>query len=103
MDKKLLKHIQHLNLFNNQRKAWLTLSVFVVSAVAFIIVDWNQITPKMMWLLASAGCLTAVVWWYWTMRIIRQLIDHRKEESEILHDIIVVIKEIKEDIKKLPK
>lgn len=103
MEKKLLKHIQNFNLFNNQRKAWLVLSAFVVSAVAFIIVDRNQINLKMMWLLASGGCLTSVVWWYWTMRIIRQLIDHRKEESKILHEVIVAIKEIKEDVKKLPK
>lgn len=103
MDKKIFRHLQHLKAFNNQRKAWLVLSAFVVGAIITITVDWNNIQPNLLWLMASIGTVVAATWWYWTMKLIRQLIDHRREEYEILHDVVKSIREIKEDVKNLPK
>lgn len=100
MENKLTKHQTHLKAFDKQRKLWLVLSSFVVVAVSDIIFNWTTITSSyLIWALVSCGLLVAVVWWYWTMRLIHQLIDHRLEESEILHDIVVEIKDIKKEVK----
>jgi ABC-type bacteriocin/lantibiotic exporter with double-glycine peptidase domain len=103
MDNKIFRHLAHLKAFNNQRKAWLVLSAFVMITIVTITADWNHIESKLLWILASIGTAVAAIWWYWTMRIIRQLLEHRQEESEILHDVVQSIREIKEDVKKLPK
>ena len=104
MDKKLSRHLNHLKLFNNQRKAWLGLSIFVIVAAGKIIFDQTVLdSHHYVWAMVSAGLIVSIVWWYWTMRLVRQLIDHRMEESEILVDIVNTIKDIKEDVKNLPK
>lgn len=103
MDKKLYNHLKHLKAFNQQRKAWLVLSTFVTGTIIAVTADWNNIEARLLWALALLGTIITVTWWYWTMRIIRQLIEHREEESEILHDVVVSIREIKEEVKKLPK
>jgi hypothetical protein len=104
MDKKISHHLTHLKLFDNQRKSWLVLSLFVVAAIVGIIYDWDGINQyHLLWAIASIGCTISVSWWYWTMKIIRTLIQHRQEESEILNDVVKCIREVKEDIKKLPK
>jgi membrane protein YdbS with pleckstrin-like domain len=100
MEKKLSKHQAHLKTFNKQRKGWLVLSALVVVAVCDIIFNWSFVTGNyMIWTFTSCGFIVAVVWWYWTMRLIRQLIDHRVEEAEILHDIVLDLKEIKKEVK----
>ncbi len=104
MDKKLSHHLKNLKAFNNQRKAWLFLSLFVVVSVGKIVFDWSFLeSHHLLWAVATAGLVVSVLWWYWTMSLIRQLLDQRKEESEILVDIVQSIKEIQEDVKKLPK
>lgn len=100
MEKNLSKHQDHLKAFDKQRKAWLALSAFVVIAVGDIIFNWSAVTTNyLVWVLVSCGLLVAVVWWYWTMRLIKQLINHRIEEAEILHDIVSDIKDIKKEVK----
>ena len=104
MDKKLSRHLKNLKAFNSQRKAWLVLSAFVVLAIGKIV--FNETTLEnhhYVWAMVSFGLTISVVWWYWTMRLIRQLIDHRQQESEILVDIVESIRDIKEDVKNLPK
>ena len=104
MDKKLSRHLQNLKTFNNQRKAWLVLSAFVVLAIGKVVFDQTTLeNHHYIWAMISIGLTISVTWWYWTMRLIRQLIDHRRDESEILHNIVASIRDIKEDVKNLPK
>jgi ABC-type bacteriocin/lantibiotic exporter with double-glycine peptidase domain len=104
MDKKLSRHLQHLKAFNNQRKAWLILSALVVLVIGKIIFDETTLeNHHYVWAMVAFGLTISVTWWYWTMRLIRQLIDHRRDESEILVDIVESIRDIKEDVKNLPK
>jgi len=103
MDKKLTKHLQHLQAFNNQRRAWLILSFFVILETTKIIYDWSAFEAHhLLWSVVTIGLTISIVWWYWTMKMIRQLIEHRKEESEILYEIVDTIRDIKEDVKNLP-
>jgi ABC-type bacteriocin/lantibiotic exporter with double-glycine peptidase domain len=103
MDQQIFRHLKKLKAFNNQRKVWLLLSLFVMITIIIVTVDINYIQPNLLWTIVSIGVFIAAVWWYWTMRIIRQLIEHQQEESEILVDVVTTIREIKEDVKKLPK
>ena len=102
MDKKLTSHLQHLTIFNNQRRGWLLLSFFVMAVIAKIIFSWDQITTDhFMWFVVSAGLTVSATWWYWTMRLIRDLIKHRKEEAEILHELIVHIRAVQNEVRDL--
>jgi ABC-type bacteriocin/lantibiotic exporter with double-glycine peptidase domain len=103
MDQQIFRHLEKLKAFNNQRKVWLLLSLFVMITIITVTVDINYIQPNLLWTIVSIGVFITAVWWYWTMRIIRQLIEHQQEESEILVDVVTTIREIKEDVKKLPK
>jgi ABC-type bacteriocin/lantibiotic exporter with double-glycine peptidase domain len=99
MENKLFKHKENLTAFNKQRKLWVLLSVFVVLAISDIIFNWSAVTTgRIVWVFILAGLLVSIVWWYWTMKIIRQLIDHRVEESEILLEVVRDIQDIKKEV-----
>lgn len=100
MENKLInKHIEQLKKFDRQRKNWLRLSAFVVIAVLGILWDWEVIKQyRLVWWFGAAGLVISVLWWYWTMIVIRLLIEHRRDETEILYEIVRDIKEIKKDI-----
>lgn len=98
--KNIKNHVQELKKIDSQRKSWLILSAFVTAMISVIILHWTEVTnTRLLWVIASCGLLVAMVWWYWTMRLIRQLIDHRIEESKILQDIVLDIKDIKKEVK----
>jgi hypothetical protein len=104
MDKKINHHLRHLKAFNDQRRAWLVLSFFVTATILKIVFDWKSFkSAHIIWMFLTLGFTVSVVWWYWTMRLIRQLIDHRKDESEILYDIVQAIRDIQTEVKNLPK
>jgi uncharacterized membrane protein len=90
-----------LDQINKERIFWLRISVFVSMAVLGII--WNCNSTHINWVLLSLALGISVIWWYWTMRIIRITLDHRRTEVEILHGIIDDIKEIKTKVAELPK
>lgn len=90
-----------LDQINKERIFWLRISVFVSMAVLGIIWIWNS--THISWVLLSLALGISVIWWYWTMRIIRITLDHRRTEVEILHGIIDDIKEIKTKVAELPK
>ena len=97
----LKKQAEDLTLIDGYRKAWLFLSSFVVATIVGIIFGWNYIVgQKLAWVASSSGLLISMVWWYWTMRLIRYLIHYKITESHILEEIIVEIKEIKQEIVK---
>jgi hypothetical protein len=92
-------HITQLKKFDQQRKKWLMLSALIFIAVLATIFDWQHIQYyKLEWTLASLGFILSVFWWYWTMRVIRYLINHKIKEHEILNDIVLDIRSIKQEI-----
>jgi len=99
MDRLLKKHIVNLKAFEDRRKGWMVLSLFVTITVSYLIFDWKDIhQDNLVWVITSLGFLVAMIWWYWTMRLIRFIIQFRMEESEILHDIVLDIKDIKKEV-----
>ena len=102
MDKKIARHLNHLKLFDNQRRSWLALSAFVVLSVGSIIWNWYKFDQSnLIWIPIVLGLTVSVVWWYWTMRLIKDLIQQRREESEILVDIISHIRLVQNEVRKL--
>jgi len=103
MEKTLQKHLSKLKGFDRERTYWLMVSAFVVSAVLGIVFKWDYVVEeRLAWAIITSGLTITVCWWYWTMRIIRHLIDAKHDEYIILNDIVASIKEIKEDVKNLP-
>jgi hypothetical protein len=98
------KHIETLQKFDQERKSWLVLSAFVAVGILGIIFGWNAVqTNHLIWVVSSLGLIIAVIWWYWTMRLIRHLIEHKIFEAVILQDIVKDIRHIKDEVKNFPK
>jgi hypothetical protein len=100
--KKLKNHIKDLQHIEIQRRWWILLGAVVTATVGYIIFDWQFVLDlKLGWLFVTLSLIAAVVWWCWTMRVIRHFIDFRKEETEILLDIVREVREIKDEVKNL--
>jgi hypothetical protein len=96
----LKTHIQNLKQFNKHRLLWLKLSGFVFVTILSIIIDRAFFGKNnLYWYLTSLGLTVSVVWWYWTMRLIRQILAHRTLESALLLSILDDVQQLKEDIK----
>jgi ABC-type bacteriocin/lantibiotic exporter with double-glycine peptidase domain len=101
MNTRLKKHFEELQSLDAQRKGWLVLSGFVAAGVAGIIFGWNWVQQHhVVWVAVSVGLLLSVTWWYWTMRLIRQLLSNKITEAQILSELIEDIKDLKKDIRK---
>lgn len=99
--KALLKKIE---LYERQRKIWMVFSIFFVAFLLSIAFEWRLLlsTNRYEILALVLGILvtTGVIWWYWTMAIVKNLLTERKAELELLLDITNDIKTIKTDILK---
>ena len=101
MKSKIRKHIEELHIIDSQRKGWLVLSAFVATGILGVILGWNMIQKyHLVWVIVSGGLLISMIWWYWTMRLIRHLIHYKVTESEILEDIVSDIRSIKREVQK---
>lgn len=83
-----------------QSNAWLLLGVAVVFILGSLGYEWNRLNPNVLLILGVVGISGAVIWWVWTMFIIRQMIDHRIKEEIALREIIDRIKDLQTELKK---
>ncbi len=88
----------------NHRKKWMLLGAFIFSFALWIIVGWENLKEKdFIWILVSLGLIVGIAWWYWTMNVIKKLLNYRSEEALILKELQIEIKEMRQDLqKKLP-
>lgn len=101
--KKLLKqHTEDLNRINEQRRWWLYASSVVLFGIISLIFTWDWIeglhSRSIWWLVVSTMLIISVNWWYWTMKVIRRIVEHQEIEFELIGVIITDIKEVKNDI-----
>lgn len=95
---------ENIERFEHSRKFWLRISLLVVVVVNGIIWGWDKVhESRWAWILTSLGLTIGVVWWYWTMKLIRITLNHRYDEIEILKDLVSDIKSIKNDLQKSKK
>ena len=102
---KIQQQLTILQTLEKHRRRWLILSSIVFASAAFIIYDWFQIQNHTIhWTLSALGVLISIIWWYWTMRLIRILLQHRLEDRLIMAEIIEDVKYIRTEVlKNLPK
>ena len=99
MENQIQTQIQTLRQFEKERKLWMALSAIVIISVLGIIFDWATIYQyKLEWLVGAGGLLLTIVWWYWTMRITKELITIKIKDREILQEVIEDIKHIRKEI-----
>jgi hypothetical protein len=100
MDQKIQQHLNSLKIFNDQRRGWLLLSSVVVTVVLYLIFDWGQLKSNLvLWTITTIGFMLSVSWWYWTMKLIRELLKHRSDEAIILHEIVLHIRDVQNEIR----
>jgi ABC-type bacteriocin/lantibiotic exporter with double-glycine peptidase domain len=98
----LEQHLKQLEDIDRQRLFWLRISGFIAVSILFIIVDWKFVQSyDLSWIFITAGLISAVTWWYWTMMIIRKLLNHKTVESIIMIELVSEIKEIKKEVKNI--
>ena len=87
-----------------QSNAWLLSGIAVIFVLGILGYEWNRLNSNILLLLGIIGISGVIVWWFWTMFIMRQLIKHRVEEEIALREIIERIKELQVELKKsLPR
>lgn len=101
---KLLKQYQQdLERINRQRRLWLYASSVVIVAVVALIVGWDLLedthSKSVWWFVITCMLIISVNWWYWTMRVIRRLLEHQAAEFDLLQCILTDITIVREDIK----
>jgi ABC-type bacteriocin/lantibiotic exporter with double-glycine peptidase domain len=96
----LKKYNDECENFERQRRAWLRISGFVAIAILIIIADWGYVqNNKHLWILFSAGTVLSLVWWYWTMMVIRRLLTHQQAITSIMIEMFSAVKEVKETMR----
>jgi O-antigen/teichoic acid export membrane protein len=99
---KIKEHIEELHIIDSQRKVWLRLSALVTVIVGGVAFGWDFITTnKFVWTLIAGGVGVSIIWWYWTMRLVRHLIHFKLVESELLIEIVEDIRHVKKEIKNI--
>jgi hypothetical protein len=95
---------QSISKLNIERKLWLALSGLVIAASFVLFLGWNTIQINhLQWVFVTSGITVSIIWWFWTMRLIRIILNHRLVEVEILHEIVNDIKDIKINVANLNK
>jgi hypothetical protein len=95
---------QSISKLNIERKLWLALSGLVVAASFVLFLSWNTIQINhLQWVFVTLGITVSMIWWFWTMRLIRIILNHRLTEVEILQEIVNDIKDIKINVANLNK
>ena len=92
---------------NSQRRAWLYASSVVFVGIILLIFGWDFVdnfhTKKAWWAIVSLMLILSINWWYWTIRVIRMLIQQRRNEIDVLSELIVNIKLVKTEVSDLSK
>lgn len=100
----LKQHLNDLKKLTTEWKSWILLSIVIIVIIADLIFDSRTLIDNgLIWPIAISGILLCVVWWYWVMRSLRMLVKHREDETTVLIEIVDTIKEIREEVKTLPK
>ena len=99
----LAQYQKDLEKLNNQRKLWLYASSIVLTGIIVVIFGWDWLdhfhSNTLWWSIVSVMMIVCVNWWYWTMRVIRILLNHQEAEYDLLACILNDVAAAKEDIK----
>lgn len=98
----LTKHSKDLNRINQQRRWWLYASSVVLFGIISLIFAWDWLddfhSKTVWWFIASTMLIISVNWWYWTMKVIKRIIEHQEIEFDLITSIMTELREVKRDI-----
>ena len=90
---------------NDQRRKWLTFSSAIFVGIILVITFTDSInnlhSRSIWWAIGSIGLIISVNWWYWTLTLIRKVLQHQIDVIQILSEITSDVKVIRTDIKDL--
>ena len=96
-----------LTKFKIQFNYWIKFSVLFIFLLILTFVEWDDIASLNrtdIWIgITAFFSLVAAGWWYWTMFIVKTLMNQRQEEINILNDVIRDIRDIKNNLTNLDK
>ena len=99
----IIKKFQNdIDKLNSQRINWIILStVLSISAISIIffwesLVNFNSIT--VWWGISISGFLMTILWWYWTMSLVRKILNYQSNIIEILVEITTDVKDIRQEV-----
>jgi len=88
-----------------QKKSWIRFSIFFVILILLAILEWEQIMnlkyQPVQFFIFGFFIIVSVIWWYWTMSMIKKLLTMRQLEVKILEDLVKDIKQVKKDIQNI--
>ena len=101
-NQKLNTFRDHLISLNHDRIIWMYLSITVVAVSLALVYGWGKLIAfdsHILWAFISAGTIVvAVAWWYWTMSLIRKLLDIQIDVVDIIKELTTDIKDIKVEV-----
>ena len=99
----LTKHTKDLDRINTQRRWWLYASSFALAGILVVMFGWDWLdsfhSKSVWWLTVGLMLMVSINWWYWTMKVLRRIIEHQKIEFDLIATIMIEIREVREDIK----
>jgi hypothetical protein len=102
-----LKAQAALTKFKTQYNYWIKFSVIFLILLISTFIEWNNLVSLHridLWIgIVLFFTLIAAGWWYWTMFLVKTLVDQRQEEIKILNDVIADLKDIKNNLTNLDK
>ena len=104
-NQKINKFKKDVAAFNIQRGVWMILSAVVFIGMLAFGLSWNflvSLHSHVVWTaVVSTGLTITVVWWYWTMVMVRKLLAHQDDVIAILIEITSDVKTIREHVSDL--
>lgn len=84
-----------------QTAIWIILGLFAIILYPIVFLNWELISKYHLSIpLGFLGIAGAMVWWFWSMRIILSIIRIQKEEDMSFGAIIKELKEIRTKLQK---
>jgi hypothetical protein len=101
MAKNINQSLDTLHSLNKERVFWLKISIFIVLTLLLTIFNWGYLADtNIVYILTSLGLTISIIWWFWTMMIIRKLITFKIAETELLKDIVDNVQYVREKLQK---
>ena len=101
----LLTFAKDIVRLNRQRKYWLIFSSVIFIGVILVIVFSTNInnlkSEAIWWGIGAVGLVVSVNWWYWTLTLVRRVLEHQIKMVLLLEEITTDVTGIRLDIREL--
>lgn len=99
------RNLASLEKIYQQRRTWLYASSAVFFGIICLIFSWNLLdnlhNKSIWWVIVSLMLLVSINWWYWTIRVLKILLDQRTAEITIINELLNDIHDVKLDLSDL--